>query len=500
MGGAQAVAKFHAQGRVTAREQIDALIDPGTLRELGSIAGQSRYDEDDRLVEFTPSNHVLGTARIHGRKSVVIADDATLRGGSLDASVAEKWVYADRLAFEQRMPLVRLVDSGGGSIKSMEQIGASYLPGFQLLPRVALLGVVPVVAVAVGACAGLAAVRVGLSHFSVMVRGKSQVFAGGPPVVKQALGIEVDKETLGGWDVHKQTGVVGNAADSVAQACVLARRFLSFLPGNVWQAPPRIETGDAPDRETPWLNDAIPHNRKRGFDVRRILNAIFDTDSLFELSPEFGASTVTALARLDGHAVGVISNDPVVQGGALTAAAAKKLERFVDLCDTFHLPIVHLPDQPGTMIGPQAERDGTLGAALRASAAVEQSSVPWIAIVIRRCFGFGGNTVSPWFGPSGTALPHRFGWPSARWGSVPPEGGVMAAFRREIAGAPDPSARRLALEEHYHRLASPMRTAGRFGVVDIIEPATTRPLLCDWVEDAVRMAAGRLGPTGRAFR
>ena len=221
---------------------------------------------------------------------------------------------------------------------------------------------------------------------------------------------------------------------------------------------------------------------------------------MFELSPDFGGSTITCLARLDGHAVGVMTNNPMVMGGALTRAAALKMARFVDLCDTFHLPIVNLADQPGVMTGPDAEREGTLAAAMQTLHAIEQSGVPWLAIVLRRCVGLAGAMLSPWHGPSGTALPNRYAWPSARWGSIPVEGGVAAAYKKDIAAAEDPVAHRLDLEAHYHAISSPMRTAERFGVLDIIEPAATRPLLCAWVEDAYRATSRRLGPVGRTMR
>jgi acetyl-CoA carboxylase carboxyltransferase component len=318
--------------------------------------------------------------------------------------------------------------------------------------------------------------------------------------VKQALGIDIDKDSLGGFDVHKASGAVNNGADSEEEALDQARRFLSYLPGNVWEQPPRATRADDPRRESPWLNNAIPRNRRMVYDPRRILAEIFDSGSVFEIAPQFGGSTLTCLAHLDGYPVGVITNNPAVMGGALTAAAARKLERFVDLCDTFHLPIVNLPDQPGTMTGLAAEREGTLIAALRASAAIEQSSVPWVAIVLRRSFGLAGGMASPWVGASGTALPHRFGWPSARWGSLPIEGGVAAAHKREIEAATDPQAKRLEIEASYAGVGSPFRTAERFGVVDIIEPAATRPLLCDWVVDAYRHTLRTLGPKGRAMR
>lgn len=500
MGGAESLARTRALGMLDARQRIERLVDADSLREFGALAGKGRYASDGTLESFSPSTHILGLARIEGRRAVVVSDDFSIRGGSSESAVAEKWIYADRYAFEYRLPLVRIVHSAGGSVNLPMQMGYTKIPGYALLPTVPLLGLVPVVGLVMGPAAGLGAIRACSSHFSVMVRGQGQVFAGGPPVVKQALGITVDKESLGGWDVHKGSGVIHNGADSEEDALAQARRFLSYLPPNVHEAPPRAAPVPPPDGLEPWLNDAIPRDRRQVFDPRRILKAIFDGDSVFELAPHYGGSLLTCLARLDGHPVGVMINNPRVMGGALTRTAAQKLERFVDLCDTFHLPIVNLVDQPGSMTGPEAEREGTLAAVLRASAAIEQSSVPWLAIVIRRCFGLAGGMLSPWNGASDTALGHRFAWPSARWGSIPIEGGVDAAYARDIEAAPDPAARRAELESLVHAVGSPLRTAERFGVVDVIEPATTRALLCDWVQDAYAVCATRLGPKRRTMR
>jgi acetyl-CoA carboxylase carboxyltransferase component len=500
MGGEAALKKWRVAGRMNARDRIAALVDPGSFQEMGALAGKGQYDADGHLESVTPSTQIMGLARIEGRSAVVVSDDFTIRGASSEAAVAEKWIYADRYAYEYRRPLVRMVDTAGGSVKLLKQSGHTKIPGYSFLPGAALLGRSPVVGIAMGACAGLGAIRAASAHFSIMIKGKSQVFAGGPPVVKQALGHDIDKETLGGYDVHRVSGVVHNGVETEVEAFALARRFLSYLPANVWEAPPRGERSDPPTREEGWLNDAIPRDRRKVFAPRKIVAAIFDKDSLFEMAPHFGASLLTYFARLDGIAVGVMINNPLVMGGALTRAASIKMERFVDLCDTFHLPIVNLVDQPGTMTGLDAEREGTMYATLRAGAAIEQSSVPWCAIVIRRCFGLAGAMLSPKFGPTGTALPHRFAWPSARWGSIPIEGGVAAAYRKELESAEDPLALRASIEAGYHKLSSPYRTAERFGIVDIIEPATTRQLLCPWAEDAATLVTHSLGPKGRSMR
>ncbi|MET0540219.1 MAG: carboxyl transferase domain-containing protein [Variovorax sp.] len=501
LGGEEQVAKHHALGKLTARERIEHLLDAGSFGEIGVLAGAVRYGADRRRASFTPSNAVVGVGRIDARRTVVAADDFTIRGGSSEGSVSEKWIFADRYAWEYKLPLVRMIDSAGGSVKLLDKLGHTKIPGYPMLPMTQVLGAVPVVGIALGACAGLGAVRVGASHLAIMIRGKSQIFAGGPPVVKQALGIDIDKEALGGYDaMHRYSGAVGLAVDTEEEALQATRRFLSFLPANVWERPTVAACSDPVDRCDPWLNKAIPADKRKIFQPRRILKSIFDEGSIFEMSPDFGGSTITCLARLNGHAVGVMTNNPMIMGGALTRSAALKMARFVDFCDTFHLPIVNLADQPGVMTGADAEREGTISAALQAMHAIEQSGVPWLAIVLRRCVGLAGAMLSPLHGPSGTALPNRYAWPSARWGSIPVEGGVAAAYKKDIAAAEDPVAHRLELEAHYHAISSPMRTAERFGVLDIIEPAATRPLLCAWVADAYQATGRRLGPVGRTMR
>jgi acetyl-CoA carboxylase carboxyltransferase component len=493
MGGAEAVARQHSFGKQTARERIAALCDEDSFREFGSLVGKASYGEDGELADFTPANSVVGVGRIDGRHACVAADDFTIRGGSSEAANPDKWVYLERLALEAATPLVRLVDTAGGSVKLLDQNQTTRFPDYSKWPVVPLLEAVPVVGVAMGACAGLGALKVVASHFSVMVRETSQVFAAGPPVVKQALGIDIDKNALGGHLVHsRESGMVDNEAADEADALDQVRSFLSFMPPNVWTLPQQTDCNDPPDREEAWLDSAIPYDRRKIYDPRRILEAILDRGSGFEIGRYHGRSVITQLARLNGVPVGVMAGDPRETGGAMTLAAANKIERFVELCDRFHLPVVNFIDQPGTMTGLEAERAGTVGGAVRVLKAIERAQVPWVTVVLRRAFGLGGGLHGAQYGLDGRRRPlnHRFGWPSARWGSIPVEGGVMAAFRREIEAADDPDQRRRELEAHYQKLSSPFRTAERFLIVDIIEPRKTRPILCDWIDlchDRLRM-------------
>lgn len=495
MGGPEALAKHAARGRLNARERIAALLDAGSFRELGRIAGKGRYDKEGHFLGMSPVNAIIGSGRVEGRKVVVSADDFTLRAGSSEATISDKWIYAERMALDLQMPLVRLVDTAGGSVKLLEQQGASKIPGYPNWPVVDLLKNVPVVGVALGACAGLGAIKVLMSHFSVMVRDQAQVFAAGPPVVKQAYGIDIDKNDLGGWKVHRRSALVHNEAQDEADAFEQVRRFLSYLPRNVHQVAARGPREDDPDRADDWLKNAIPRDRRKVYDPRKILASLFDAGSVFEIGRHHGGSTITALARLDGYPVGVLCSDPRIAGGAMTLASAWKMERHVRMCDTFGLPVVNLVDQPGNATGPEAELGGTLLGAVRVLTTIEDVQVPWMSVILRRAFGMAGGLHAPKYFP---ALNHRVAWPSARWGSIPVEGGVKASHRQEIEEAVDPTARQAELEAYYNRIGSPFRTAEKFGILDIIDPRETRSFLCDWIGDAWEaMLARRTGGVTR---
>jgi acetyl-CoA carboxylase carboxyltransferase component len=497
MGGEERVAKHRAQGKLTVRERIERLLDPGTFHETGALAGKATY-RDGELVDFQPANFVMGTGRINGRKVVVGADDFTVRGGASDGAIRGKQEYAERMAHDLQLPIVRLVDGtgGGGSVKSLGEMGYTYVPvnpAWDLV--VANLGVVPVVSACLGSVAGLGAARVAASHFSVMVEKTSQLFVAGPPVVKYGIGQDLTKEELGGVQVHRSSGAVDNIATSEEDAFAQIRAFLSYLPSNVWQLPPVAPSSDSPSRRDERLISAIPRNRRAVYKIREILPMIFDTDTIFEMGRYYGGGTVTALARLEGRPVGVIAPDPFVGGASLTAEGADKLERFVDMCQTFHLPIVNLVDQPGLAIGLAAEQKGTIRRGVRAIAAIYQATVPMIEIILRRVFGVGGAGMI-----NGHGLHLRYAWPSGDWGSLPVEGGIQAAYRREFDASENPQALYEEILERMEKVRSPFRTAEAFGIEEIIDPRDTRPLLCEWVKDAYERLPQQLGPSTHHMR
>ena len=477
MGGPDKVKRQHDAGRLTVRERIDLLLDPGSFHEIGALAGRAKYGSDGDIASFQPANFVFGRGRIDGRPIVVGGDDFTVRGGAADASIRGKQVQSEQMANELRIPLVRLIDGtgGGGSVKTIETEGYTYVPANPAWDWVVKnMGTVPVVALGLGSVAGLGAARLATSHYSVMVEGISHMFIAGPPVVAR-VGQPVTKDELGGSEIHARAGAVDAVVGTEAEAFARARRFLSYLPSSVYELPERIAPSDDPARRDPWLIEAVPHDRRKVYDMRRILNAILDKDSLFEMGRKFGGSVITALARLDGWPVAVLASDPYFYGGGWTAGASQKVTRLVDLANTFHLPIVHLVDVPGFVIGIEAEKAGTIRQGARALAAIYQASVPFCSIIIRKVFGVAGAGHTPHH-----KLHYRYAWPSGDWGSLPVEGGIEAAYRAELDAAPDHDNLRAEIEERLNRYRSPFRTAETFLIEEIIDPRDTRPLLCEF--------------------
>ncbi len=498
MGGKERVDRQHAAGRLTVRERIELLLDTASFHETGALAGVAEYD-GDRLVGVRPSNFVMGTGRIDNARVVVGGDDFTVRGGAADGAVGFKMVYAERMALELRLPIVRLIDGtgGGGSVKSLETARRTYVPanpGMDVMAE--LLSSVPVVSCALGPVAGLGAARVVFSHFSVLPRDTGQVFVAGPPVVRRGIGQDVSKEELGGAYIHARgNGVIDNEVADEKQAFEQVRRFLSYLPPSVWELPPVAQSDDPPERAEEELLSIIPRDRRKTYATRRILDLVLDRGSFFEMGRYQGRSLVTGLARLAGHPVGVMASDPVHYGGAIDAGASEKLTRFVDLCDTFHLPVVNFVDNPGFLIGVAAEKAGTIRKGARAIFAVYQATVPWCSIIIRRVYGVAGAAHG-----NHTRLNLRYAWPSGNWGSLPIEGGVEAAYKRQLEAAEDPDALRAEIEERLRRVLSPFKTAEGFMIEEIIDPRDTRGLLCDWVETAYRSLPSDLGPKQRGMR
>lgn len=490
LGGDEAVAKHHSQGRLTVRERIAGLCDASSFQEVGKLAGKGIYDNGE-LKSVTPAPYVMGLAKIDGRPVAIGGEDFTVRGGTSWGSDRRKGGqggFVEDLAHEYRIPLVNLIDGAGGTVTSAARRGHTVFPGVHGFEQsVRLMSEVPVVSAVMGTAAGGPAGRAILSHWSVMVKGSSQVFAAGPPVVERSLGQKITKEELGGTQVAvDQAGTIDNAAETEAECFTMIRRYLSYMPSNVWELPPVVDTGDSPQRREESLLSIVPRERRQPYNMRKLLSMIVDRDSAFEIQPTFGRAVITSLARMNGKVVGVIANNPMVNGGAMDVKAARKQTHFVQLCDTFHIPIIFLVDVPGFMVGLQAEQAATLREGMKSVYTALQATVPMLTVVIRKCYGMAGMGTTDKNG-----LDFKIAWPSAEWGSLPVEGGAAAAFKREIESAPDPKARLAEIEADLRRFASPLLTAEAFAVEDVIDPRDTRPYLCRFI-DAMQ---GRLATT-----
>ena len=492
-GGQEAVELQHAKGRLTIRERIDALIDKGSFEEVGAGAGSA--DGNDGADDFKPANLVVGFGEIDGRRCIVGGEDFTLKGGSPSEAGLRKSIYTEELAYRYRVPLIRLHEGAGGSVSGT---GGRSLPSpvytrprFESVARA--LASVPVATGALGPVAGLPAARLVAAHFSVMARDNAQVMIAGPAVVERALGQKISKEELGGAEVHSRNGVVDNAAADERQALQQIRKFLSYLPGNVWETAPVEVCADPADRREEELLDIVPRDRRKSFDMRRALDLILDEASFFEMGAGYGRSQITGLARLNGQPVGVWANDGRYLAGAMTANGAQKARRFLELCETFHLPILSFIDEPGFMIGKEAERAATIRHGTNTVLTAAMTSVPWACVMVRRSFGVAQVAH---YGPDAYVL----AWPSAESGALPVEGGVAVAYAREIAAAEDPDARRRELEEQMAERNSPFLRGEAFAVHELIDPRETRHLLARWVDRVQPLLPGLVGTSAFGVR
>ena len=524
------VVRQRARGKLTCRERILLVLDEGSFREVGSVAGFASYDEEGVITGFTPANSVGGWGKIDRRSVIVCADDFTSRGGHADGAIAAKSGYLDRLATEMRAPSLRLLDgsSGGGSVAAMvpaqkkegeshakESSGAikagrprvaggggSYLPGhLGSTMYTEQLSTIPVVNLLLGSVVGIGAAKAVLGHFSVMVRDIAQLFVAGPPVVTHAMGYDITKEELGGWHIHCTNGSVDNLAESEQEAMAMTRTFLSYLPSSVYEAPPvRVpDASDPIDRREEELATLIARKRTTTFDIRKAVRLMADKDSFFEIGPLWGTDQVTGFVRFNGHPLGVIASDSQhVNGGALTADGCDKLTRHLDVCDLFHIPILNLIDNPGFAVGIEHEIAGTIRKGAEWMIAFAQVQVPIFTVLMRRSFGVAGNNyATPRSRPS-----VRVVWPAADVGGIPPEGGIEAAYKRQLAEAEDPVALRAELDARIESARGPLGPLNKFQMEEMIDPRDTRRYICEWVENAYKVVSqpARLVPRALQFR
>ncbi len=472
MGGQERVDKQHQRGKKTARERIAMLVDAGSFCEYGQLSSHlGVHGRPQSVDEVSPADGVVtGVGTIDGRYVCVVAEDFTVKGGTFGIIHGKKKLQAVELAGRERLPIVWIQDGAGARAQEMVGEGLGEGPHYFAMARHS--GIAPQVAIVAGPSAGDSSLIASLCEFIVMVEGNSMLAAGGPPIVKAATGQDVGKEELGGASIHcRLSGLADNAARDEEHAITMAKQFLSYLPVNAWCWPPHCPTGDPVDRADDELVRIAPDDLRRPYDMKRVIRAVFDNESFFEIGPEFAPMIITGFARMDGHPAGVIANQPMVYAGAITAGAARKARHFIDLCNAYHVPLVFLQDVPGVMPGPQSEREGTLRPGLALAYALAWVEVPRITVVLRKAFGYGAVAMGGG-GNSGQSL--VLAWPGAVFGSLPARSAVLAAHARELEAAADPAALEQELMDIYNRSSGAFHAAAKANIDDVIDPRETR--------------------------
>ena len=479
-GGKDAINLQHAKGRLTLRERIEKLVDKESFQEQGEIAGGSETNEDGEIKSLTPANFILGFAKIDGRQVVVGGEDFTVSGGSPNSAGLRKSIYTEELALNYKIPLIRLHEGGGGSVagpgkKGRGSGGDAVFSRSRFKSVADTLKEIPVASAALGPVAGLPAARFVASHFRVMTKRTAQILVAGPAVVERAFGKKMTKEELGGSHIHKLNGVTDNVAESEEEALNQIKQFLSYMPQSIYELTTRLDPNDPIDRKDEELLSIIPKERQKSYEMRDLIRHVVDKESFFEITKFFGQGIITGFARMNGFSVGIFANDSNFYAGSMSASGAQKTTRFIKLCDTFHIPVISLVDEPGFLIGPDAEKEATILYGTEAVLTVTESKVPWSTVMIRKSFGV---AAAAHYGPDGYVL----AWPSAESGPLPLEGGVAVAFKKEISEAPDPDAKRKQLEQSLAKNQDPFPRAENFSVHEIIDPRETRKYLSNWIE------------------
>jgi acetyl-CoA carboxylase carboxyltransferase component len=481
MGGADAVARQHEAGKLTVRERIDLLFDAGSFVEIGVHATHAGISPD-MAGKGTPADGVVtGFGTIGGRFASVIAYDFTVMAGSMGKTAEVKCNRAREIAYTKRMPMIWLIDSAGARIQ--EAIGSRNFAGSGLLFREESImsGVVPQVAAMMGPGAAGTAYIPALADFVPMVKGTSHMALGGPPLVKAVVGEDISAEDLGGSKVHCEISGVGDLEVADDRACLDAiKAYLSYFPSNNTERPPVSACSDPVERRDAELLDIVPESPRRAYDVKKVVRAVVDRDSFFEIKPGWAKNIVVGLARLNGAPVGVVANQPLVLGGALDLDAADKAARFILLCDAFNVPLVFLQDVPGFMVGSRVERAGIIRHGAKMLYAVSEATVPKLTVVLRKAYGAGYFVMCG----RGYEPDMIVAWPTAEISVMGPEGGTNIIFRREIASAPNPEEERARRIAEFRKLIDPYVAAGAALIDDVIDPRETRPTLIRALEMA----------------
>jgi len=480
-GDAEAIKVQRSKGKLTARERIELLSDPGTFMEIDMFVRHraTEFGMDKRVA--LGDGVITGFCRVDGRPLVVIAQDFTFMGGSLGEMHAAKIVKAIQYSLSAGIPIVFLNDSGGARI----QEGVDALKGYGdiFYWNVQASGVVPQIAVIAGPCAGGAVYSPALMDFIIMVRGTSYMFITGPRVVKAAIGEEVDEQQLGGAEVHaSKSGMAHLIANDDREAITLVKKLLSYIPSNNMEDPPRVDVGDDPERRDYTLDDLVPEDPNKPYNMYEVINRIVDSNTFFEIHPFWARNAIVGFARLNGYTVGIVANQPMYLAGVLDIDASDKISRFVRFCDCFNIPIITFVDVPGYLPGTKQEHGGIIRHGAKVLYAYSEATVPKLAVIVRKAYG------GAYIAMSSKHLGGDFvvAWPTAEIAVMGPEGAAEIIWRRELEKAKTPEERDELLKkftsEYREKFANPYVAAARGYIDAVIEPNETRPLLIKALE------------------
>jgi acetyl-CoA carboxylase carboxyltransferase component len=477
-GGPERIEVQHKRGKLTARERLDLLLDKGSFREVDAFVVHRTYDFGLDEQKINSDSVVTGWGTIEGRLVYVFSQDFTVFGGSLGEVHAEKIIKIMEMAMKNGAPVIGLNDSGGARI----QEGVVSLGGYAdiFLQNTLASGVIPQISAIMGPCAGGAVYSPALTDFIFMVRNSSYMFVTGPDVVKTVTHEEVSFEDLGGASIHaEKSGVCHVAADSEADTLYLIRKMLSYLPQNNMEDAPFVPSNDDPLRMEDALDKIIPDDTGKPYDIKEVINMVMDLGTFFEIHEGYAQNIVVGFARLGGHAVGIVANQPAVLAGVLDIDASEKAARFVRFCDSFNIPIVTFEDVPGFLPGTFQEHHGIIRSGAKLLYAYCEATVPKLTVITRKAYG-GAYCVMSSKHIRGDV---NLAWPSAEIAVMGPEGAVNIIFRKELADAKDPATRKTELVQEYReKFANPFVAAERGYIDDVILPRETRPRLINALE------------------
>ncbi len=472
-GGADRIAQQHKKGKLTARERLDLLLDPGSFVELDRFV--THRSTDFGLADNKPLGDgvVTGYGLVDGRLVYVFSQDFTVFGGSLAEAHAEKICKVMDLAVRNGAPVIGLNDSGGARI----QEGVVSLGGYAdiFLRNTMTSGVVPQISAILGPCAGGAVYSPAITDFVFMVRGISYMFVTGPNVVKTVTHEDVTTEELGGADVHGSvSGVAQFVHDSEAECLHEVRRLLAYIPGNNVDSPPYVESDDPPDRCDEELLSIVPDNPNKPYDMHEVIGRVVDGGDFLEVHGDYASNIIVGFARLAGHSVGIIANQPAVLAGVLDIKASLKGARFIRFCDAFNVPLITFEDVPGFLPGVEQEHGGIIKHGAKLLYAYAEATVPKMTVITRKAYGGAYDVMNS----KHVRGDFNVGWPTAEIAVMGPKGAAEILFRRDIAQAEDPAAKLDRLVNEYRdKFADPYHAASRGFLDDVIDPRETRPRL-----------------------